>query len=292
MKKITECPICGNAVFDLFLTCTDFTTSNEQFTLQRCRQCTFVLTNPRPDDSDLEKYYESEKYISHTGKSYALFDSAYLIVRRFTLRWKTRMVAQYQPSSVLDYGCGTGEFLEACQAMGWDCVGVEPSNKAKSRADQHAKLTIATTLAELNGKKFDVITLWHVLEHIADLPQKMTELRNSLNENGILFVAVPNHTAYDAEVYREYWAAYDVPRHLWHFSRTTMPRLLAKSNFTVREIKPMKLDAFYVSLLSQKFKSGWHSPVGVLKAITTALTSNRKAKTSLNYSSLIYIATR
>lgn len=291
MKTIIACPACDCTSFDPFLVCTDFTTSGETFALQKCTLCSLVLTNPRPDDIDLAKYYESEKYISHTGKSYAIFDSLYLFARRFTLRWKTRIVARSKSAiSILDYGCGTGEFLEACQALGWNCTGVEPSAIAKSRAARN--VNIKASLSELEGKKFDVITLWHVLEHVPDLREKLAELRDSLSENGMLFVAVPNYAAHDAEVYREYWAAFDVPRHLWHFSRPAMQQLLTRSALTLKEIKPMKLDAFYVSLLSQKFQSGWHSPLGIARALITASISNQRAGKTGDYSSLIYIATR
>jgi 2-polyprenyl-3-methyl-5-hydroxy-6-metoxy-1,4-benzoquinol methylase len=290
-ENIISCPICNGNLFQPFLICTDFTTTHEKFELKKCATCQFVVTSPRPDALSLGKYYDSEKYISHTGKSSAFFDSIYLFARRFTLRWKTRLINRNKNQSVLDYGCGTGEFLQACREMGWDCYGVEPTEAAKTKAIELTKVHINHDLAELEGRKFDVITLWHVLEHISDLEEKLNALRNSLKENGTLFVAVPNYQAHDAEVYQEYWAGYDVPRHLWHFSQDTMKILLKKTDFKLTEVRPMKLDAYYVSLLSQKYKSsGSTSLEGILKAIFTGFRSNQKAKNKMNYSSLIYIS--
>ena len=292
-ESIDRCPICSNTEFEPFLFCTDFTTSHETFELQKCSTCFFVVTTPRPDAASLLKYYDSARYISHAGKSSVFLDSIYLFARNFTLRWKTKLIKKYiSPVSILDYGCGTGEFLNACLSLGLECSGVEPSEGAMVKAISLTKLNIKASLSELEDQEFDVITLWHVLEHIHNLTEKLVEITHHLKENGMLFVAVPNYLSYDADVYGEYWAGFDVPRHLWHFSKRTMEKLFANAGLRLKEIQPMKLDAFYVSLLSQKYKSGSHTPAGILTALINGLVSNWKAKNNTNYSSLIYIATR
>lgn len=289
-ENVDICPICSSTQFIPFLVCTDFTTTQESFSLIKCQHCSLVLTSPRPNELSMGRYYESDKYISHTGKSSAFFDYLYLFARAFTLRWKTSLIKKYnhQPS-LLDYGCGTGEFLKICSSLGWETFGVEPSHLAKAKAIELTKLNIKSDLVELEGQKFDVITLWHVLEHVSDLREKIIQLKHLLKPSGIIFVAVPNHESYDASVYCEYWAGFDVPRHLWHFSRATMTKLLDNEGLKLDQIKPMRLDAFYVCLLSEKYKSGTSTIGGIFKAIITGFVSNIKARSTADYSSLIYI---
>jgi 2-polyprenyl-3-methyl-5-hydroxy-6-metoxy-1,4-benzoquinol methylase len=291
LETLKECPVCKSHDFKPFLICKDHTTTKETFELRQCDQCAFVVTSPRPDQLSLSKYYDSEKYISHTGASSGIIDSVYLLARRFTLRWKANLVARHaknQPT-LLDYGCGTGEFLKTCSARGWKSFGVEPSALARPKASNNNLITVQRSIEELPEIKFDAITLWHVLEHVDDLEKKIDQLKNLLADNGTLFVAVPNRTAYDALVFQEHWAAYDVPRHLWHFSIENMELLMSQSKLSIKEIKPMKLDAYYVSLLSQKYKTGKFTILGALKALSIAFMSNAKARNTNLYSSLIYI---
>jgi 2-polyprenyl-3-methyl-5-hydroxy-6-metoxy-1,4-benzoquinol methylase len=291
MHHIKECPICKAQTFQNLFTCEDYTVSHETFWIVSCTHCDFKITNPRPENDQLGKYYESQSYISHAAKATNIIDRIYLIARNFTLQKKIKLISKYvtKPSTVLDYGCGTGEFLNTCKTNGWHINGVEPSETARGKSAKLNDIKINESIDTVQTKH-DVITLWHVLEHIPDLDEIIKKLSANLTENGTLFIAVPNYKSYDAQKYKEQWAAYDVPRHLWHFDKITMEKLLAKFSLSIRAIVPMKLDAYYVSMLSEKYKSGNSSSiVGLMKAFLNGAISNLKARKTGNYSSLIYI---
>lgn len=293
MFSLTNCPICNGTTWSESLVCQDHTASKENFTLQRCRTCEFIVTSPRPDNHQLGRYYISTDYISHTDKAATFIDRIYILARSFTLRWKINIVRKYLSSTdklVLDYGCGTGDFLNTCRENNMTIAGVEPSPAARRIAEEKTGATIATTIEGLDGQQFDVITLWHVLEHVPQLNDLVSRLASSITENGTIFIAVPNHKSYDAAKYKQHWAAYDVPRHLWHFSRENITRLLANHSLTVQTILPMKLDSYYVSMLSEKHKcNGRTTFLNLLKAVFTGFISNTKARRTGDYSSLIYI---
>ena len=288
--SIEKCPLCQGSNFQPYLTCKDHTTSGENFKLIKCTTCGFVLTSPRPDDNTIGHYYESANYISHTSQSSSLFGGLYLLARKFTLSWKIKTISKIKvPDKILDYGCGTGDFLRQCISEGWSGYGVEPSEAAHTKARENTKLNIYKDLSQLSGTKFEVITLWHVLEHVPDLEEKLIQFRSLMEKDGLLFIAVPNHSSYDAKIYQEQWAAYDVPRHLWHFTQESMQALAKKTGYTIREIKPMRLDAFYISLLSEKYLNKSNSLFGMMHAFVMGLKSNLYARRNKNYSSLIYI---
>lgn len=293
MYSVTECPICSNQTFHYFGHAKDYTVSHETFSLQRCSQCNFLVTSPRPLDSELGKYYVSESYVSHSDKATTGFGKLYEISRAFALKWKLTLVKKFldpiaTAPSILDYGCGTGLFLKTIKQSGFNIAGVEPSDKARTLAEKNTGTKIQASIDTLQGK-YDSITLWHVLEHVSNLNDVLAELRNRLNKNGTLIIAVPNYKSNDAKKYGMAWAGYDVPRHLWHFEQKTMTQLLAKHNFRNIETIPMKLDAYYVSMLSEKYNAGNSSIITFLKGATTGFLSNLKAKQK-NYSSIIYIA--
>jgi 2-polyprenyl-3-methyl-5-hydroxy-6-metoxy-1,4-benzoquinol methylase len=290
LETISVCPICSGESFNSVLVTRDYTVSQKEFTLQECESCKFLLTNPRPDQASIGQFYQSEKYISHTGGSRSLIDQVYLQARKITLRSKFKLITRYKkPGTLLDYGCGTGEFLQHMQNHHWVVDGVEPSENARHKAHQLTKLEINNELG-LISKKFDVITLWHVLEHVHNLNEKVLELKSHLDQDGIIFIAVPNYESADSKKYGPYWAGYDVPRHLWHFTATSMTSLLSKHGLQVISIEPMKLDSYYVSLLSE----GYQHPkrlglIKIMSALISGIQSNRSATKSRQYSSLIYI---
>jgi 2-polyprenyl-3-methyl-5-hydroxy-6-metoxy-1,4-benzoquinol methylase len=292
MEQITVCPICQGADLTPYLSCKDHTVSKETFHLRKCGSCGFVLTSPRPTASDLPKYYQSDAYISHSNKPSNLVDQIYKIARKYTLKWKYNLIAKHssiKPSSILDYGCGTGAFLQECQKHGMKTAGVEPSDTARLKAREETGTPIAPDL-NLISQEFDVITLWHVLEHVNNLNQTLSQLKTHLDKNGTMFIAVPNLQSADAKVYQEFWAGYDVPRHLWHFSRTTMEKLLRNHGFQLISVLPMPLDAYYVSLLSEKYRNNDNGSVpGMITATLQGWKSNQQGKTTHEYSSLIYI---
>jgi SAM-dependent methyltransferase len=252
------------------------------------------MTNPRPEDRELGKYYQSEDYISHNKKSKSFIDLIYRISQHFTLGWKLSHVRTFSDKkakenfSILDYGCGTGDFLKRAQSNSHTILGVEPSPVARPLAEENTGIKIHSSLTEITHQ-VDAITLWHVLEHIPDLNEILSNLREVLTENGTMFIAVPNHESYDAEKYKSNWAGYDVPRHLWHFSKNDMKLLLTKNNLNLISVIPMKLDSFYVSILSEKYKNGKLSAIGFSRALITGIVSNIRGGKKINHSSLIYI---
>lgn len=294
-EVVKFCPVCQGSSFVNEMECKDYTHSHQHFNIQRCEDCQLLLTNPRPDQTTIGNYYKSKEYISHTGETHSLLDWIYLRARNFTLRWKRNIISSRKTKGIiLDYGCGTGEFITIMASNNWEAFGVEPSDEARKKVETKSKainLSVFKKLDDLPEKKFDVITLWHVLEHVPHPDQLIQHLKEKLTEGGLIFVAVPNHKSYDAECYKNHWAAYDVPRHFWHFAPDQMAALFTNNNLNLKETLPMKLDAYYVSLLSEKYKNNSkHNWVTPIKALLKGLKSNAKARKTLNYSSLIYIA--
>ncbi len=294
MKEITNCLICGSDQKETFLVCKDHTVSHKDFEIKRCKSCGFKYTSPRPEDKDLGDYYKAESYVSHSDTKKGLVNTLYHWVRSYTLIKKLQLVMHYtglKRGKILDYGAGTGAFLDTCKKNGWDASGIEPDADARRVMAEKFSLSTYPSLkdaTEQNAlREFDVITAWHVFEHIPDLKEMIEVLKNSLKQKAKLIVAVPNPTSYDANVYKESWAAYDVPRHLWHFAPADMERLMRDRGFKLVKTLPMVFDSFYVSMLSRKYQTG---SSGLLNAFWTGLRSNLKAnKTGKEFSSQIYI---
>ena len=287
-EKISCCPICEGTSFTNEMICEDHSTSHEQFVIARCQQCNFLFTNPRPETSQLDNYYNAETYISHNNKSNTLVNTLYKTVRYFTLRSKERLIKKWGNTNktLLDYGCGTGHFLSHCQTKGWTIAGLEPNHIARKIANSNTGQKVFENIKDVPGK-YQVITLWHVLEHVPDLNQTISELTGKLEKSGTLIIAVPNPESWDAKHYKSFWAGYDVPRHLYHFSQSTVKQLLKKHHLKVKKTLPMKLDSYYVSMLSEKYKN---NSTNYIQSIINGYKSNRYAqKNHNNYSSLIYI---
>lgn len=287
----TICPACGNKQFKQIAESQDYTVTHERFQILQCTKCTCGLTYPQPDPERLPSYYESDAYISHASKATSLFDKIYIAVRRLTLTWKTKIITTYaKEKSILDYGCGTGNLVHHLKSAGWRVLGIEPSTKAFAQAQQQiSKPEIAQELRP-DHDKFSVITLWHVLEHVPDPKQTLSTLKEHLKGHGTIIIAVPNLNSWESKHYGQFWAAYDTPRHLWHFTRPSMNQLAQSVNLEIKNIIPMKQDAFYVSILSEKYQN--NSSIGPLlfaKGLLSGLRSNRHARKTNEYSSLIYV---
>ncbi len=296
MIEIDRCPVCDGRAFVPFITCQDYSISREIFPIVRCIGCDLLITSPRPSNDQLGKYYTSPAYTSHISTAKNIIDKIYLTARQFTLKWKLSLLEKTTPTStqksVLDFGCGTGEFLKVAKSNGWLTMGMEPSHFARQQADATIAQDIKASLLEVTShhKKFHAITLWHVLEHVENLNATLQTLKDLLEQSGIIFIAVPNYTSWDGAHYKQHWAGYDVPRHLWHFSTKSMNRLLEKNSLTLARIIPMRLDAFYVGILSEKYRNAESLPiVGMIKAFVNGLRSNYQARRSMEYSSLIYV---
>ena len=268
----------------------DHSISGEEFELIENLEYGFLETIPQPSSDKLPEYYQSEDYISHTDSKRNLFEKVYHIVRSMSLKKKLNLINSFtsEEKNLLDVGCGTGDFLETAQQNKWVVSGIEPNEKARAIANKKTNHSVFETehLLNFESNSFDVITLWHVLEHVPNLEHHITIFKKLLKPKGTLIIAVPNYQSYDAKHYKEYWAAYDVPRHLWHFNQDSISKLVSKQSFRVQKVKPMWFDSFYVSMLSEKYKSGKMNPK---KGIWMGLLSNLKALSSKEASSLIYI---
>lgn len=274
----------------VFLEVKDHSVSGESFQLLHNEVFDMLETSPQPSTKKLPEYYQSDDYISHTDSKRNLFERVYHLVRNISLSKKVKLINKSASGSkkLLDIGCGTGDFLESAEKSGWSVNGIEPDRGAREIANikTNNKVQDTSALKNLQESSFDVITLWHVLEHLPDLEDQVRAIEKLLKEDGTLIIAVPNFKSFDAKFYQDYWAAYDVPRHLWHFSQKSISKLFSKIGMYVIETKPMKFDSFYVSLLSEKYKFG---KMRFFNAFYRGLQSNLKAKRSGEYSSLIYI---
>ena len=290
MKQILKSPIKNNTL-EPYISCEDYTVSHETFSISIDKESELLVTTPQPKEENLGKYYESEDYISHSDTKKSVVDKLYHSVRNYTIKKKVKLINSLNTDekTILDIGAGTGDFLAACKNDGWKVTGIEPNEKAVEIMNSKlgsSKVQIFSDINELNSESYDVITMWHVLEHVPNLKEYIAKLKLLLKPNGTLIVAVPNFKSFDANHYKEFWAAYDVPRHLWHFSRKSISDLFGQENMKVEKVLPMKFDSFYVSLLSEKYKTGKSN---LVKAFWVGLKSNSKARSSKEYSSLIYV---
>lgn len=292
-KRLTKCPLCKSGLFLNHFDATDHSVSKETFRLCKCSNCDLIFTNPRPDEESIGKYYEFDDYISHQDKSNNLTNTLYKQVRKITLKGKIELLKQYshENAEVLDYGCGTGYFLQTAQNKGYRTSGIEPNDKAREIASSFG-LEISKNLDEIEAsKKYDIITLFHVLEHVHGLRNTLKKLINRLKKNGTLIIAVPNIDSWDSQHYKNHWAALDVPRHLYHFNQKSMYFLADEMKLSIVNKKPMPFDSYYVSILSENHQFPDQSTLKTyLKAIKNGIKSNKWAKSNNNnYSSILYI---
>lgn len=264
---------------------TDHFLSKENFSILPSKTKGILETQPKP--IDLSPYYQSDKYISHQDHPSTLFSKAYALLRKGNINYKLKLIKQHSTGSrILDYGCGVGDFIQEAEKKGFITFGYEPNDQAEKIARKNKTKTLLNNIKE---KQYDIITLWHVLEHVSDYEKTIRTLLLQLNKNGLLVLALPNFNSFDAKYYKEHWAAYDVPRHLWHFSPKGVSALCEKLDLEIIQKKPLLLDAFYVSLLSEKYKG---NPLGLLIAPVIGLISNLLAFRTGNYSSIIYLISK
>ena len=289
MIQYLHCPVCSSDNIAEVLTAIDHTVSHEQFKVWQCNSCTLRFTQSVPEESEIGRYYKSTDYISHSDIKKGLINNLYHQVRNITLKQKKNLVekkAGLATGSILDVGSGTGSFLSVMAASGWKVIGLEPDAEARKLAQQKGLYVEATNqLFKLPVSSFDAITMWHVLEHVHELHKYMDQIKALLKPNGLLFIAVPNYTSGDANYYGSNWAAYDVPRHLYHFSPVSMNALIAKHDLRTIDTIPMWFDSFYVSMLSEKYKKG-----NIISALLQGVLSNLKTVSEhQRCSSLIYV---
>ena len=291
MENLFECPKCSGNNLELFLECIDYTVSKERFKIDSCKKCGFKFTNPRPDSASMNRYYDSVDYISHSNTNAGIINKIYHLIKKLAIKNKIELIKNLKTGNnkLLDIGCGTGSFLGLLKKEGWEVTGIEPNEKAANLAKETYSISVVgeEKVKSFIKESFSIITMWHVMEHVHNLKQRIIEVFDLLEKNGFAVIAVPNYTSWDAKHFGSHWAAYDVPRHLYHFSPASIKELFTESNFRHIKSLPMKFDAYYVSMLSEKYKG---STFKLFKAFFLGMYSNIKAKNdSEKYSSVIYI---
>jgi len=285
--EILSCPICGNKEFSLYLKTKDFFFTQEEFSLSKCKSCSLVFTNPIPQD--ISKYYDTTDYLSHNTGDNGILGKIYSTLRNINIKRKYNLVSKYNhQGNILDIGCGTGELLSFFNNKKWNAVGIEPNNSARKFAINKHGITVfdEKKLTSLTPDTFDVISMWHVLEHVPDLHKRISQVSKLLKKDGTIFIALPNLSSPDSLKYKEYWSALDVPRHLYHFNQETFETLISLHNMKLIHAEPMKFDSYYVSMLSEKYlKNKLYIPLAVINGFI----SNIKAKRKNNYSSMIFV---
>ena len=291
----SNCPVCNSIEIGQHLLAKDATVSGAYFSIWHCKQCSFRFTQDIPVMDAIGAFYQSDDYVSHSDTKKGLIHKLYHLVRNHTLQTKCALVVAETGKSVgkmLDVGAGTGAFSKTMKDAGWDVTGLEPDDTARKLAFEKNGLTLQNPndLYNMPSNQFDAICLWHVLEHVHDLKGYIENFHRILNQHGKLLIAVPNYTSDDAATYGAFWAAYDVPRHLYHFSPDSMKTLANKYGFELKAMKPMWFDSFYVSMLSEKCKTG---KTHMIPAIWNGLVSNLKALMNKERcSSIIYILSK
>ena len=285
-----KCPLCNSENNHQFLKLKDYFLTQEEFEIIECENCKLLFTTPCPTPDKIGSYYKSEDYLSHNDEKKGLFAKIYNSVKKINIKNKFKIAISRQPSAVslLDIGCGVGDFLLYAKEKGCDITGIEPNNDARKIAEKklNCKILSPEELQNIPDNAFDVVTMWHVLEHVADLKTEIHHLQRILRKDGRLIVALPNHKSYDAEYYKEKWAAYDVPRHLNHFSQTSIRNIFKETKLQLIDTKLLKWDSFYISMLSEQYMNKKNS---FIKGLLTGWKSNIKAKKSGEWSSLVYI---
>lgn len=289
MKKLDTCPVCQSENILKTLDVKDYFLSQEHFSIWKCLNCDLLFTNPRPENENLAKYYDSPDYLSHDTEDNGAIGKLYSFLREINIRRKYKIIrALHDTGKILDIGCGTGELLNYFQNRKWECFGIEPNASARNFAKSHYHLQVEEeqNLQNLPDTSFDIISMWHVLEHVPDVNERLQVAKRILHDNGYFIIALPNPISPDAMYYKEYWAGLDVPRHLSHFSPKAFKKLAKLHGLQIINILPLKMDAYYVSLLSERYKK---TSLPLMRAFLSGYRSNRSASKSGNYSSLIYV---
>lgn len=287
MEELNQCPGCNkelvisNIAGDcrVAIVAKDTLVSGKQFKIERCGSCGLLFTNPRPGPAEISDYYKSEAYISHTENKRSLKDRIYLSVQKYTLGRKVALLKKHTKQNkgrLLDYGCGAGGFLNKATLSGYNTVGYEPDEKARKNAEDKG-LNAKNKRSEVIGndtEKYDIITLWHVLEHLHDFPSILNDFYTNLNSKGLLIIAVPIANSADAVYYGNDWAAWDLPRHLFHFTPDSLIRCCEEAGYELKKKKGMPFDSYYVSWLSEQNRG---NKLAALNAFLIGSWSNLRA---------------
>lgn len=289
MEELFKCPVCESNSLSIALSAKDYFFTQETFQIMKCNSCEFLFTNPRPNSAELNRYYQTDEYLSHATTKKTVLSVIYSILRNVSIKRKYSLISKIKfKGKILDIGCGTGEVLNYFNRKGWETLGIEPAENPRNFAVTNYGLSVfdESQLNNLQTASFDITTMWHVLEHVSDLNERISQVKRILKNDGTLIIAVPNSKSWDAGHYKNFWAAWDLPRHLYHFSTISMTNLMNKHSLSIEKIHPMKFDSYYVSMLSEKYQSG---KTNYIKSVLNGFRSNISAKNhSEDYSSLIF----
>lgn len=297
LVELEKCPVCSGGKHSFWRKAIDHNVSGASFSIVQCNGCGFRFTNPRPTENTIGNYYKTENYISHSSTKRGLINKLYHFVRKRAIQQKENLIREsVHGNKLLDFGCGTGDFLAYCKTKGWEVQGIEPDEDARSIASKTNEIEAfePSYIKKIQDNSYDVITLWHVLEHVYLLNETIQEFKRILKPNGTLIVAVPNCGSYDADYYKEDWAALDLPIHLYHFRPKNIKSLFSNHGIVLEKVLPMKYDAYYISLISEKYSGDgkknssklFNYPLGFWRGFI----SNQKAKSKKNtFSSQIYV---
>lgn len=284
-----KCPWCGSNKAQINLWLKDEFLTKKDFHICECLNCGLLYTMPRPSKEKIGAYYKSDEYYSHQENKKGFVPRLYEAIKKINLKHKFRLASRDLPvGKLLDIGCGVGDFLHVAENKGWQCTGVEPSEEAREIARQRIKgdLLYSEDLNHLPDQSFDLITMWHVLEHVDDLKWQVAQLQRLIKPNGRIVIAVPNYRSYDGRFYNAYWAAYDVPRHLNHFNKTVITKMFKTSGLSLVCMDKLVWDAYYISFMSEQYK---HHFMPLVRGVFRGLVSNAKARRSGEWSSLVYV---
>ena len=284
-----KCPWCDSDKAQINLWLKDEFLTKEDFHICECLNCGLLYTMPRPDKDHIGAYYKSEDYYSHKENTKGFVPKLYERIKKNNLKNKYQLATNgLSVGKMLEIGCGVGDFLHTAEEHGWECIGVEPSEEAKAIATKRTKASILSSeeLESLADEQFDLITMWHVLEHVDDLRWEMDQLQRLIKPHGRIVIAVPNYKSYDGQYYKEHWAAYDVPRHLNHFNRTVLTKMFKTKGLELKKMDKLKWDAYYISYMSEQYRI---NSLPLVRGAFRGLISNSKARKSGEWSSLVYI---
>lgn len=284
-----KCPWCGSNKAQINLWLKDEFLTKKDFHICECLNCGLLYTMPRPSKEKIGAYYKSDEYYSHQENKKGFVPRLYEAIKKINLKHKFRLASRDLPvGKLLDIGCGVGDFLHVAENKGWQCTGVEPSEEAREIARQRIKgdLLYSEDLEQLPDQSFDLITMWHVLEHVDDLKWQVAQLQRLIKPEGRIVIAVPNYRSYDGRFYNAYWAAYDVPRHLNHFNKTVITKIFKTSGLSLVCMDKLVWDAYYISYMSEQYK---HHFMPLVRGVFRGLVSNAKARRSGEWSSLVYV---
>ena len=283
------CPWCGSEKTQIHLWIKDEFLTHEEFQIHECQKCGLLFTEPRPSKDKIGEYYKSEEYYSHQENKHGFIPKVYESVKSINLKHKYKIATKgIKAGKILDIGCGVGDFLNTMEKHDWECTGVEPSEEAKTIARKRIKANLYAPeeINQMPNASFDMITMWHVLEHVDDLKWQVEQSTRLIKPNGRIVIAVPNYKSYDAEYYKELWAAYDVPRHLNHFNKKSLSNIFKTNGLNLLKTDKLIWDAYYISFMSEQYR---HHKLPLLKGAFRGLISNCKARRSGEWSSLVYV---